>query len=489
MLKRASLPLDELAKRQRTALSTEDIVAIVMRREAARVNKRYDEADALRSELRSAGVELLNGEREWRANDGRRGSIVAATSARGTCDLSDETIAQLVVEREKARQAQIYSRADELRETMREQGVELLDKERIWRTTDGRVGLLPGKLTEEAILHLVQLRETERATRNFDTADRLRQALRDVGVRLDDKTSTWTCEDGRSGHFAAPAMAAVQPASHAVVSPSALAAYSAQAAVASGALAAYTGSSLPAVASAAVGSTWQMRTISELEIMVLVRQYEESRAAHDTIVQEAVEGVLRERGIALDAASLCWRAIDGRSGPIFYTDSNLYRSALTAAAYAMATVGAAGAITSTPTPTLSAAGTATPAADDLDGLLQLREQARARRDFALADRLRESLRAQGVQLNDQVEEFVMPDGRSGNYASLLLSGAPDAGGSGTMTDAEIVSLIAERENARKQRDFGHADGLRTRMRAFGVTLDDRERTWSTSDGRRGTWAE
>lgn len=511
MLKRqTSLPLEELAKRQRTSLTTEEILGILQTREAHRASKRFEEADALRTELRAAGVELINAEREWRASDGRRGVIAAvvantatAATPRTGSELSDEAIAELVAEREKARQAQNFPRADELRSQMRDQGVELLDKERIWRSSDGRMGLLPGKLTDEAIHHLVSLRESERATRNFDAADRLRQALREVGVRLDDKNSTWTTDDGRTGHFGPPGMAGMAavmtPGLTGGLTPANMAAASivaGQQSVVSPlsftnpALAAFQGGAMAATVGGAAVANLQMRTISELEIMVLVRQYEESRASQDALVQEAVETVLRERGIALDAATLSWRAIDGRSGPIFYADAHAYRAALTAAACNVPGLGLGVGVGSAVTPAVAAVSAGTTAgSDDLEGLLQLREQARARRDFALADRLRESLRAQGVQMNDPQEEYVLPDGRHGNYASLLITGTAGANEStsSTMTDEEILGLVAQRENARKQRDFVHADAIRTRMRAFGVTLDDRERQWTTNDGRSGRW--
>ena len=47
--------------------------------------------------------------------------------------------------------------------------------------------------------------------------------------------------------------------------------------------------------------------------------------------------------------------------------------------------------------------------------------------------------------------------------------------------------MAKREDARKQRDFGSADALRTWLRQGGVELNDRDKTWSCTDGRRGQW--
>ena len=40
----------------------------------------------------------------------------------------------------------------------------------------------------------------------------------------------------------------------------------------------------------------------------------------------------------------------------------------------------------------------------------------------------------------------------------------------------------------RQRDYGAADALRERLRAGGVSLLDKEKLWSTLDGRCGTFA-
>ena len=115
-------------------------------------------------------------------------------------------------------------------------------------------------------------------------------------------------------------------------------------------------------------------------------------------------------------------------------------------------------------------------------------------------------------------------------------------GGGRMSDGEIIAAITRREGARRQRDFArHAtraralassplcvaltrfpalspasspspyarsafpstfpsmrspslpqatsDAMRTQLRAQGVSVDDKDRTWTTTDGRRGTFAQ
>ena len=49
-----------------------------------------------------------------------------------------------------------------MRDALRARGVDVLDKERIWRASDGRVGLLTSHLQDAEIAALVALREQER---------------------------------------------------------------------------------------------------------------------------------------------------------------------------------------------------------------------------------------------------------------------------------------------------------------------------------------
>ena len=83
-------------------------------------------------------------------------------------------------------------------------------------------------------------------------------------------------------------------------------------------------------------------------------------------------------------------------------------------------------------------------------------------------------------------------GRSGlGYGGGGGGGGYGGGGGGGMpitkplTDEEIMSLIEDRNNAKNRRDFDDADRVRDALKAGGVSLDDRARTWSCSDGRTG----
>lgn len=60
--------------------------------------------------------------------------------------------------------------------------------------------------------------------------------------------------------------------------------------------------------------------------------------------------------------------------------------------------------------------------------------------------------------------------------------APGVAGPST---AWITNRLIEREKARLDRNFDEADKIRAELRQRGVEVDDRLRSWSSRDGRRG----
>ena len=67
-------------KRSRIGPSNEEIARAIEEREAARKSRDYARADQLRADLKAQGVEIFDVDHEWRASDGRRGSMVASAS-------------------------------------------------------------------------------------------------------------------------------------------------------------------------------------------------------------------------------------------------------------------------------------------------------------------------------------------------------------------------------------------------------------------------
>lgn len=135
-----------------------------------------------------------------RATDGMGDADLKRPRVAESCTEDLEVILRKVAEREAARRAKDFGTSDQLRDELRATGVDLIDKARIWLTSDGRCGLLSKeRLGADQLQALVALRETERANKRFDVADCMRDLLRENGVSLDDKLGSWRTDDNRAG--------------------------------------------------------------------------------------------------------------------------------------------------------------------------------------------------------------------------------------------------------------------------------------------------
>jgi len=59
--------------------------------------------------------------------------------------------------------------------------------------------------------------------------------------------------------------------------------------------------------------------------------------------------------------------------------------------------------------------------------------------------------------------------------------------SALMSEAEIQGIVDERDESRRHLDYATSDRLREELRAAGIHVDEKEFTWSTDDGRSGTF--
>ena len=102
---------------------------------------------------------------------GRVGVGVLSTGASGT---SANDIRALIAQREQARGNKDWVTSDRIREDLRAKGVEVLDKERLWKSSDGSVGIIDpangAAPTDEAITSLVGKREEARTMRDWATS-------------------------------------------------------------------------------------------------------------------------------------------------------------------------------------------------------------------------------------------------------------------------------------------------------------------------------
>jgi len=138
--------IQEQVMPQANGLSMSDVVLddsqirlLVEQLEQARAQKDFVRSDELRDELKTYGVEVFDNEKMWRAKNGLAGCIIGYAEG-GATDLE---ITTLVVQREKARQSSDFGTADLIRNELRTAGVEIYDKEKVWKVGDGRQGPVP----------------------------------------------------------------------------------------------------------------------------------------------------------------------------------------------------------------------------------------------------------------------------------------------------------------------------------------------------------
>merc|ERR1719461_2380235 len=111
---------------------------------------------------------------------------VAAAAKRARLDFdapSEAEILRLVAQRQSFRQARRFAESDSIREELRSMGVEVYDKEKEWRSRDGRRGMLftagpmECALSDQEIQELVREREEARRQKDWDRADAIRDDL------------------------------------------------------------------------------------------------------------------------------------------------------------------------------------------------------------------------------------------------------------------------------------------------------------------------
>ena len=109
----------------------------------------------------------------------------------------------------------------------------------------------------------------------------------------------------------------------------------------------------------------------------------------------------------------------------------------------------------------------------VEELVEERADAKARRDYAAADAIRDQLNAMGISVDDRSREWRVADAP---YARARGDSAP--------VDVDTVEgLVAERSRAKIAGEYDTADAIRDRLRnEFGVSVDDRVKEWVV-DGR------
>jgi len=136
-----------------------------------------------------------------------------------------------------------------------------------------------------------------------------------------------------------------------------------------------------------------------------------------------------------------------------------------------------------------AADASTMSMESIISQLTLREEARERKDWKEADSIRDTLRAAGVRLDDAAKTWSTKNGRSGSIGmwSQNSDGTRSSRVSVHPLSTEVIAQrVHKRELARRKKDFDTSDRMREELKAQGVILSDKNRTWTTADGRTGS---
>jgi len=196
--------------------------------------------------------------------------------------------------------------------------------------------------------------------------------------------------------------------------------------------------------------------LSTEEIIRLVYDRERSRLSKDFEQADLIRESLHAGGVSLFDNTHHWRTTDGRSGHV--------------PTWAELEVASNGDV-----PNTRFGDSIAPRVKEL---VQQREEARSRKDFAHSDALRAELKTLGVEIFDKEKMWRGRDGLSGVIIGYRGPGS-------TPTDIEITTLVAHRERARQNHDWETSDMIRDELKAHGVHIIDREKKWTSSDGRAG----
>lgn len=350
----------------------EEILRLVAQRETYRQARRFQESDSIREELRGMGIELYDKEKEWRSRDGRRGALFTAGPL--ACLMPEEHIQARIFQREEARKNKDWHLADAIRDELRNSGVELDDRESSWRTSNGKQGSFSGVKPEVS-----QSIGIPAITKLVAERERLRAAsdfeAADELRRQLAQMGVELFDNERSWKTADGYRGVIITGGHEVDC-----------------------------------------LMSEAQIAGRVLQREEARTAKDFATADHIRDELRRQGVELLDAQKTWCTADGRQGN--YSGGYSLASGLYAAQPSHGAIGA-------PAPTSSS-------------------------------RLQQ---ASPVTNN------------------------PTTGG--TLSTASIVALVSGREHVREAKDWKSADEIRNDMRAHGVDVWDKDKVWRANDGRSG----
>jgi len=207
----------------------EQVMRLVVQREQARLQKDFTTADSFRDQLSAIGISLFDKTNSWKGTDGSSGRIPTFSEVENGAGSPDAVISMMgerptppplssdteegqiknkIREREEARSIKDFAKSDQIRDELKVMGVEIYDKDKIWKSSSGPCGVIIGfnagggsgpSPTDQEISILMMQREKSRQGSDWTTSDMIRDELKLWGVNIFDKNKTWSATDGRGG--------------------------------------------------------------------------------------------------------------------------------------------------------------------------------------------------------------------------------------------------------------------------------------------------
>merc|ERR1711865_10810 len=203
--------------------------------------------------------------------------------------------------------------------------------------------------------------------------------------------------------------------------------------------------------------------LSDAELDVLLADRCAARMRKDFATSDRLRDELRANGMQIMDKEGIWKGADGRSGPL---NGTVTGTTVPAMSRHMAPAPAPQALAVAP-------------AGDVGALIEQREQHRFAKEWAAADAIRDTLKIEHrVTISDDHRTWRSEEG----FVGLVVRE-----GSSQLAGAQICTMLEAREDARKAHDWARADEIRDLLKRYNVNLEDTGRTWSTNDGRRGTY--
>eukprot|EP00526_Cylindrotheca_closterium_P007694 CAMPEP_0113638218 /NCGR_PEP_ID=MMETSP0017_2-20120614/20011_1 /TAXON_ID=2856 /ORGANISM="Cylindrotheca closterium" /LENGTH=668 /DNA_ID=CAMNT_0000549295 /DNA_START=47 /DNA_END=2053 /DNA_ORIENTATION=- /assembly_acc=CAM_ASM_000147 len=200
-----------------SSLSDQEIHQMLAERLECKLNRDYQTADGIQDDLRNAGIAINDKRKLWRADgamfdDSAFRKYYKSSFSEATEDT--DQIQVMIDDRSKAKVKRQYQEADDIRDTLlNEYDVTINDRLAEW-SVGGDFGEMersnknrgfekaPGSpVTEndDEIQQMLDDRDAARKDRDFDTADSLRDELKDMGVYIDDRKRQWSMGRGSAG--------------------------------------------------------------------------------------------------------------------------------------------------------------------------------------------------------------------------------------------------------------------------------------------------